>query len=196
MSSKHCKTDTSKSALSKTDKRTAAVYIWEQGAHVRLWGLPERPGKVDPVTTVYSCRDIECTNGRLGKHAVANLIDLHCKRAFLGPILSIARGCCTTQEAGAVEGTLCRDFRGASSHLLVLLDRSDPGATGGERQPRLTCQTLKHPLVNQAQPFASFVSEYMWRHLSYTAEDRADQTQVESGRKHTIKVQSTVEFPL
>lgn len=69
------KTDTSKSALSRTDKIPAAVYTWQQGAHLRLWGLSERAGKLNPATTVYSYPDIELTYGRLRKHAVGHLID-------------------------------------------------------------------------------------------------------------------------
>lgn len=51
LSSKQCKTDTSKSTLSKTNNIPAAVYTWQQGAHLKLWGLSERAGKLTPVTT-------------------------------------------------------------------------------------------------------------------------------------------------
>ena len=75
LSSRRCETGMSKSSLSETDKIPAAVYSWQQGAHLRLWGLSERAGKLNPVTTVYSYPDIELTSGRLRKHAVAHLID-------------------------------------------------------------------------------------------------------------------------
>lgn len=59
----------------KQDKMLAAVYAWQQGAHISLWGLSERAEKLNLLTIVYSYPNTELTSGRLRKHAVVHLID-------------------------------------------------------------------------------------------------------------------------